>query len=256
MKKWLLAGVSVLGLLTLGALANSLEDIKMLGEIRLSNSVDYEPFYFKSNGKLTGFEIELGNAIAKEFGVEPSWRNVAFDSLLVALQNDRVDVAIASHTITPERSRIADFTNPHYCTGSVILSRKGGPLTREALNGKSVAATQSSTFVQLARSIPGVKNVVTFPKEEQVLESLRKGQVDAVVTDKLYAINATRKFPSPVLEYGALLTTERIGMAVRKGNVSLLKGLNDALTTLQNNGTYAKLSEKWFGDDIRCQKNQ
>jgi polar amino acid transport system substrate-binding protein len=256
MKQWIVAGIGAVSLLALGALANSFEDIKTLGEIRLANSVDYEPFYYKSNGKLTGFEVELGNAIAAQFGVEASWRTVAFDSLFVALQEDRVDVAIASHTITPARARVADFANPHYCTGSVILSKKGGPLTKEALRGKVVGVTQSSTFAELARTIPGIKNVVSLQKENDVLESLRKGQVDAVITDRLYALNAARKFPNPALESSALLTTERIGMAVRKGNSSLVKGLNDALTTLQTNGTYAKLSEKWFGADIRCQAGQ
>ncbi|NJK44892.1 MAG: transporter substrate-binding domain-containing protein, partial [Pleurocapsa sp. SU_196_0] len=98
----LLIVAPILAVLGLTVAANSLEDIRALGEIRLGNSADYEPFYFKQNGKLTGFEVELGNALAAKLGVTPSWRTVEFNSLLVTVQQDRLDAAMASHTITAE----------------------------------------------------------------------------------------------------------------------------------------------------------
>lgn len=250
----LLATTAVtLGALALSVTANSLDDIRQLGEIRLGNSANYEPFYFVKNSKLTGFEVELGNALAAKLGVTPSWRNVDFDSLLVTVQQDRLDAAIASHTVTAARARTVDFTMPHYCTGTVIVSKTGGPLTTEALKGKVVAVTSSSTFAAFARTIPNVRGVLSFIKEDDALDSLRKGQVDAYLTDRLFAVASARKYPTPSLQISKLLTTEKIAIAVRKGNASLLKGLNDALGTLLNDGTYAALSQKYFGSDIRCQ---
>lgn len=250
----LLATTAVtLGALALGVTANSLDDIRQLGEIRLGNSANYEPFYFMKNSKLTGFEVELGNALAAKLGVTPSWRNVDFDSLLVTVQQDRLDAAIASHTVTAARAKLVDFTQAHYCTGTVIVSKTGGPITTEALKGKVVAVTSSSTFAAFARKIPNLRGVLSFIKEDDALDSLRKGQVDAYITDRLFAVAATRKYPTPSLQVSKLLTTEKIAIAVRKGNASLLKGLNEALGTLLNDGTYAALSQKYFGSDIRCQ---
>lgn len=100
-KPQLLIALSVtFAALALSVTANPLDDIRQLGEIRLGNSVDYEPFYSKQNGKLTGFEVELGDALAAKLGVTASWRKVDFDSLLVTVQQDRLDAAIASHTVT------------------------------------------------------------------------------------------------------------------------------------------------------------
>ena len=253
-KPQLLIALSVtFAALALSVTANPLDDIRQHGEIRLGNSVDYEPFYSKRNGKLTGFEVELGDALAAKLGVTASWRKVDFDSLLVTVQQDRLDAAIASHTVTAARAQIVDFTMPHYCTGTVIVSKTGGPLTPEALKGKVVAVTSSSTFAAFARTIPNVRGVLSFIKEDDALESLRKAQVDAYITDRLFAVAAIRKYPTPSLQISKLLTTEKIAIAVRKGNASLLKGLNNALSTLLSDGTYAKLSQKYFASDIRCQ---
>jgi polar amino acid transport system substrate-binding protein len=243
----------ILAVLGLTVAANSLEDIRALGEIRLGNSADYAPFYFKQNGKLTGFEVELGNALAAKLGVTPSWRTVEFNSLLVTVQQDRLDAAIASHTITAERAKIVDFSTPHYCTGTVIVSRKGGPLNPEELKNKVVAVSSSSTFSAYARGLSGLRGILSFAKEDDALESLRKSQADAYLTDRLFAVAAVKKYPNPSLQISKLLTTERIAIAVRKGNASLLKGINDALAQTLNDGTYEKLSQKYFGTDIRCQ---
>ena len=242
-----------LAALALSVTANSLDDIRQLGEIRIGNSADYEPFYYKKNGQLTGFEVDLGNALAAKLGVTPSWRKVDFDSLLVTVQQDRLDAAIASHTITAARAQIVDFTQPHYCTGTVIVAKTGGPQTADALKGKVVAVTSSSTFAAFARTIPNMRGVLSFTKEDDALESLRKGQVDAYITDRLFAVAAARKYPTPSLQISKLLTTEKIAIAVRKGNSSLLKGLNDALNALFSDGTYTKLTQKYFASDIRCQ---
>jgi polar amino acid transport system substrate-binding protein len=250
----LLFPLTVLGVLALAftGSARTIEDIRKAGEIRLGNSADYEPFYFKQNGKLTGFEVELGNALAARLGVKPNWRQVDFDSLLVTVDQGRLDAAIASHTITAVRARIVDFANPHYCTGTVIVSRAGGPNDPTQLAGKSVSATQSSTFATFARSISGAK-VVTFKQEQDALDALRQGKVDAYITDRLAAVAYAKKYPTPKLQISALLTTERIAIAVKKGNTNLLNAINESLAALYTDGTYAKLSQKYFGADIRCQ---
>ena len=136
-KGWVLLLVLALG----AALAQvrSFEEIKRSGEIRIGTEGAFPPFnYFDERNQLTGFEVDLGNAIAERLGLKPRWIVQSFDTLLIQLNQGRFDFVIASHGITEERARAVDFTNPHYCTGGVIVSRKGGPRTTKDLQGKVV----------------------------------------------------------------------------------------------------------------------
>lgn len=77
--------------------------------------------------KLTGFEVTLAEALAKELGLKVEWTTQPFDNLLIGLQQDRYDFVIASHGITPQRAKAVDFSNPHYCTGARLSPSPAAP---------------------------------------------------------------------------------------------------------------------------------
>lgn len=251
-KGWVLLLVLALG----AALAQvrSFEEIKRSGEIRIGTEGAFPPFnYFDERNQLTGFEVDLGNAIAERLGLKPRWIVQSFDTLLIQLNQGRFDFVIASHGITEERARAVDFTNPHYCTGGVIVSRKGGPRTAKDLQGKVVGVQVGTTYMEAAQKIPGIKEVRTYQRDPDALQDLLAGRIDAWITDRFVAKEAIkeRKLEN-TLQVGELVFQERVAMAVAKGNKGLLDALNRALAELMQDGTYARISQKWFGEDVRC----
>ena len=247
----------VLGVVLLGlglAQVRTFDQIKKSGEIRIGTEGAFPPFnYFDERNQLTGFEVDLGNALAQRLGLKPQWIPQSFDSLLIQLNQGRFDFVIASHGVTPERAKAVDFTNPHYCTGGILVSRKGGPKAVRDLAGKVVGVQIGTTYMEAAQKIPGVKQVRTYQKDPEALQDLLAGRLDAWITDRFVAKQAIkeRKLEN-TLQLGELVFQERVAMAVAKGNKTVLEALNKALADLMRNGTYTRISQKWFGEDVRC----
>ena len=99
--------------------------------------------------------------------------------------------------------------------------------------------------------MPGVGEVKTYPTDTAAQAALMAGRVDAWVGDKFTGIDLVKAHKGKVKQ-GNLLFNERVAMAVRKGNASLLKELNAALAKAQSNGSYLRISQKYFGQDVRC----
>lgn len=243
--------LTALSLLAGSAEARTWADIKKSGTIRIATEGAFPPFNVLKGKELTGFEVELAEQLAKQLGLKVQWATQPFDNLLIGLNQDRYDFVIASHGINPERAKAVDFSNPHYCTGGAIVAKPGGPLTAAALRGKAVGVQVGTTYLDNVRKVPGVGDVKTFPKDTDAQAALMSGRVDAWVGDKFTGIDLVKAQKGKVTQ-GALLFNERIAMAVKKGNSSLLKELNAALAKSQQSGSYAKLSQQYFGQDVRC----
>ena len=249
MKKTLL---TLTALLTLAgtAQARTWDEIKKSGTIKIATEGAFPPFNVLTGKTLGGFEVDLANALAKQMGLKVSWVTAPFDGLLIGLQQNRYDFVIASHGITPERAKAVDFSSPHYCTGGSVVSKVGGPKTAGDLKGKKVAVQVGTTYLENVQKLPGVKAVV-FPKDTDAQTALMMGRADAWVGDKFTGIDLV-KAQKGKLQQGDMLYAERIAMAVKKGNSSLLKELNAELAKAQSNGNYARISNGYFGQDIRC----
>lgn len=233
------------------AAARTLDEVKKSGTIVIATEGAFKPFNYFEGKKLTGFEVDLGEAIAKQMGLKVRWVTQPFDSLLIGLNQGRYDFVIASHGITPERQKAVDFSNPHYCGGGAIVSQKGGPTKVADLSGKTVAVQVGTTYLENVRKLSGVKDVKTYPKDTDAQQALMAGRVDAWVSDKFVALEAA-KASGGRMQVGDFVFQERLAMAVQKGNTTLTKGLNDALSALQKNGTYEKISQQYFGQNIAC----
>lgn len=250
MKRIILA-LTALSLLASAAQARTWDQIRASGTIKIATEGAFKPFNYFEGKKLTGFEVDLAVDIAKQLGLKVEWITQPFDNLLIGLNQDRYDFVIASHGITPERAKAVDFSDPHYCTGGAVVSKVGGPKSAADLVGKTVAVQVGTTYLDNVKKISGVKDVKTFQKDTDAQAALMAGRTDAWVSDKFLGLDAI-KASGGKLKQGDLLFQEKIAMAVKKGNDSLLKELNASLSKLENNGVYAKLSNQYFGQDIRC----
>jgi polar amino acid transport system substrate-binding protein len=249
----LLAGcIGILGLVCSLAQARTFEEIKAAGKIIIATEGAYPPFNFFQGPKLAGFEIELGDAIAAKMGLKVEYKALGFDALLTGLRQDRWDLVIASFGITEERSKAVSFTEPHYCSGGVMVSKDPSILTLESMNGKVVAVQTGTTYFENMKKIPGVKEVRNLPQDTDARAALQNGRADVWVSDKFVVKAALEASPGSGLKIGELLFVEKIAAAVKKGNASLVTAYNKALAEVLADGSYKTISDKYFKEDIRC----
>jgi polar amino acid transport system substrate-binding protein len=232
--------------------ARSVDAIRKDGKIIIATEGQFAPFNYFQGSRLTGFEVEVAEAIAARMGVKVEWKAIGFDALLAGLRQDRWDMVIASHGITEERAKAVTFAAPHYCSGGVIISKDAAIKTAQDLAGKVVSVQTGTTYLESVKKLAGVKQVKNFPQDTDARAALATGRVDAWVTDRFAAKNALDANPGLGLKMGDFLFVERIASAVAKGNLSLAGEIDKALAAMLSDGSYATLSMKWFKEDIRC----
>lgn len=237
--------------------ARSLEAIRQDGRLVIATEGRFAPFNYLSGGQLTGFEVELAEAVGRKLGLRVEWRTQPFDTLLPGLQQDRWDMVIASHGITPARAAQVRFTDPHYCTGGVIVSKEGRIASGGDLSGLAVSVQAGTSYQAYLEALSGVGAVRSHAENPAALDALVSGQVDAWVTDKFVAkealsSRASRDVVRANLRIGGFLFVERVAAAVAHDNAALAEEINQALAALRDDGSYARLSHKYFREDIRC----
>jgi polar amino acid transport system substrate-binding protein len=242
----------LLALAAASAEARTFEEIKKEGKIVVATEGAFPPFNFFRGPTLTGFEVEIAEALAKKMGVDIEWRALAFDALLAGLRQDRWDMVIASFAITPERSKAVSFTDPHYCSGGVIVAKNPAIRSAKDLAGKIVAVQTGTTYLENVRKLTDVKEVKNFPKDTDARSALVSGRVDAWVTDRFVAKSAVASSANAGLQIGEFVFVERIATAVKKGNTSVAEAVNKALGEIMADGTYAAISKKYLDEDVRC----
>ncbi len=247
-----LVGLATALIGTSAAQARTLTEIKASGKMIVATEGAYPPFNYFQGAKLTGFEVELAEAIVRRMGLAIEWKSLAFDALLAGLMQDRWDLVIASFAITEERARAVTFTSPHYCSGGVIVSRDPAIRSAATLAGKTVAVQTGTTYLKNVEKVPGIKAVKNFPQDTDARSALVSGRVDAWVSDRFVVKTAIETSPKAGLKSGEFLYVEKIASAVNKGNLPLAAAIDKALAELMADGTYNALSEKYLKEDVRC----
>lgn len=232
--------------------ARPLAEIEKSGSIILASEGQYAPFNFFKGKQLTGYEIEVAEAVAKKMGLKFEWKTVGFDALLTGLAQDRWGLVIASHAITEERAKAVTFTAPHYCSGGIIVSTKPEIAKAADLAGKVVAVQTGTTYLDAVKKVAGVKDVKNFPTDEAARNALGSKRVDAWVTDKFVAKEMLAKAPKAGFKTGDMLFVEQVASAVTKGNQPLADAWSKALKELIADGTVGKISQKYFQEDVTC----
>ena len=236
-----------------GALqARPLDAVRQDGTLLLATEGQYAPFNYFKGQQLTGFEVEVAELVARKMGLQPQWKTLSFDALLTGLQQDRWDVVIASHAITDERAKAVTFTAPHYCSGGTIVSMTPKLRSASDLAGRIIAVQTGTTYATEVQRLPGVQAVKNFPTDADARSALVSQRVDAMVTDRFVAKELLRKSPAAGFHLGEMVTVERIAAAMALGNTGLADAWSQALQAVMADGSYAKVAQKYFQEDIRC----
>ena len=231
--------------LTLG-LAWSAGSVHAQETIRAVTDATFPPMEFVKDGKRTGFDIELVEALAGAMGKKVEWIDIDFKGLIPALQAGRADIAVSAIYITPERSKVVDFTDPYYAGGLVVLTKTDGPIkTLKDLDGRKVSVQVGTKSVNYLKDhFPAVQRV-EVEKNQEMFNLVQIGRADAAVTGK----PAAKLFAQSTTGLTVLndqVTTEDYGIAVPKSKPELTRELNAALQKLKSDGSYQAIVTKWF----------
>jgi len=253
----IIRSVMVVGMLQLAAAGvaladNGLEAIRSAGVIKIGTEGTYAPFTFHdAKGELTGFDVEIARAIAQNIGVKAEFTEAKWDGLIAGLDARRYDVVINEVTITDERKAKYDFSAPYIVSKAVLLVRNDNNSIKSFadLKGKKSAHTLTSNYAKLASS-HGAELVGT-DGFNQSLDLVLAGRADATINDSLSFLDFKTKKPgAPIKAVASLPNAEYQGVIFRKNNPELQNAINQALAQIKKDGTYLRISTKYFGEDV------
>lgn len=220
------------------------------GKLTFAASGLYKPFSFEENGELTGFDMEIGQAIAERMGLEPNPVTNPFETILQGLVGKKYDAIIGSMAYTKKRAEQAAFTQPYYYSGGMIWVSKDNDdiQTPEDVKGKKIGVIAQSTYEEPAKSLSD--DIQYYSSDVVALKDLTvEGRLDAVITSDIVGYEAVDN-GFAIKEVGNPLWVEKPSIAVRKDNEKLRDAIDEALQELIDDGTYEEISKKWFDRNL------
>lgn len=220
-----------------------IDKIKQEGKLRIGTSADYPPYEFHTEidgvDTIVGFDIALCQYIADDLGVTLEVTDMAFDSLLISLQQDKFDIVAAGMSPDEERLKAADFTDKIFESEQSIILRKADvdlyPTTAE-LSGASIGVQKGTIQEGIAEGI--TSNVIKLTKLSELITELKTGKIDAVCIDypcaTAYVSGNDDLIVSDIeIEYEGPGTC----LAVQKGETEWAEYLNGIIKTVNEDGT-------------------
>lgn len=249
MKKIIMA-LSIIAVFGLAGCSEKDDDVLVV-----LTSSGYEPYEMvDTNGDLTGFDIELMEALALEAGLTIEWKDVNFDGIVASLQAGQYEVAIAGISPTPDRDLVIDFSDVYFNSESglinyMLFETEDAITSLDDLDGLVVGTQLGTVQAELLTDLSSEYNFTVEYRNSytQIVEEIKVGAIDVLVTESLVAdsileVNST--FSKVELNAS---TDSLYGNAIAFSEGSeYVEIFNEALLTLQENGTLDELIEKWF----------
>lgn len=252
MKKTLLA-LSLLGLTAHTFAADLLETVQQRGTLKIALEGTYPPFNFKDKSqKLTGFEVELGEALAKKLKLKPEFITGEWSGLLAGLQGGKFDVVLNQVSITDKRKEVFDFSVPYTISSAQLIVRKDEKRSFKSLAdlaGKKMGVTQGSNYAEMVKAQGGIESKF-YPSAPEILQDLSLGRIDAAINDSLLIPFALKEAKLPLKAGAPVGGTTAMGIPFAKGNPKFKTAIDGALNALYKDGSFKKISVKWFGIDV------
>jgi len=216
------------------------------GQLLVGTDTPYPPFEIGQPPNITGYDIEVMNAIAQKLGLDVSYQDTSFDTIFRDLSQGKFDVALAATTITPERAQKVDFSDPYYAADQALVVAPGSDIeTVEDLADKTVGAQDGTTGEDYANDETDASDVRGFPEGPDAIQALKAGQVDATIIDQPVAVDALEKQGG--IEVATTIPTgELYGIPTAQDSDALREQINKALKEMKDDGTLAGIYQKYF----------
>ncbi|MNC09211.1 L-cystine-binding protein TcyA precursor [compost metagenome] len=231
---------------------NSLEAVKASGKLRIGTEGTYAPFtYHDTAGKLTGFDVEIAEEVAKRLGVKAEFFETQWDGIFAGMDAKRFDVIFNEVSINEDRKVKYDFSEPYIVSKAVLIVSENNEdiKTFADLKGKKAGQSLTSNLSDIARE--NGAEIVATDGFNQAMDLLTSGRIDATVNDGLSYLDLKKQKPDAKIKVVDEIPEGSQSAAVfLKGNDELVKAVSDAITEMKSDGTYLKISEKYFGADV------
>jgi len=269
MKKWVKQlGVAVLGValaVTLTACGQSASKtssassaassnlgLQKSGTLTIGLEGTFKPYSYRENGKLTGFEVDLGKAVAKKLGVKAKFVPTKFDSLIAGLDVNKYDVVINDIAETPARENKYLFSTPYIYSKSQLAVKKSSSIKKiTEIKGTKIAQTTTSNNAADAKRLGAT--VTPTDGFQQSIDLVSQGRVAGTINSReaFYAFFKQNKHSDiRLIDAGSSIATSKIGAIFTKKHAKLQKQVSKAIQELRQDGTLTKLSKKYFGGDV------
>lgn len=241
----------ILNLGGFAAHADVLANIKKKGTLTAGVKDSLPPFGYidESSRQIIGYDIDFVNAIAKKIGVKVELKPVTSANRIPMLTEGNVDMLVATMTKNPERAQQVDFSYAYFLTGQKFITGKGKVKTLKDLETAKIGTAKGSTSEKNATAALPKATVLSFDDYPQAVLALSQGKVQAVTTDEAILAGLLAKMPNrDKYEITDLqISDEPYGIAIKKGEKSLVELVNKTILEMEKNGEAAKIFEKWFG---------
>lgn len=233
--------------------ADQLADIKKKGEIVFGVLGIDEPnsFVDPKTREFIGYEVDLANAVAKQIGVKPVFKQLAVAARIPELQQGHVDVLAASLTHNKERESQVDFGLTHFVTGSKVLVKKSSGIKNVAeLAGKKALTVKGGTQGPNLLKLVPTAEVVTFESTQQAFQALQQGKGVAYVNDEASLLSDFAKLGAAGKDYLILpqnLNVEPLAFGIKKGEAAVKVAIDETLRALEKSGQANQIFLKWYG---------
>jgi arginine/ornithine transport system substrate-binding protein len=233
-------------------------------KIRIGVEGNYPPFsQIAPDGKLAGFDIDIANAICAQLKAECTLVQQEWDGMIPALNVRKFDMIVASMTISEERKKAVDFSDPYYDVPSRWIAKAGAfkDATPESLKGKKIAVIRNSPRAKFVADNYKGSETLLVNKETDVYLELAAGRADVGFGSSVVSGEAFLKKPEGkgFAQVGSAVNLgggAGVGIAVRKNEDSLRTKINSALKAIMADGTYKKLADKYFDFDVSPGRTQ
>lgn len=222
-------------------------------KVVVGTNAEFPPFeYIAENGQPDGFDIALIKEVGQRAGFEVEVKNMDFDALIMAMETDGIDMAIAGMTATEDRKQQVDFSDPYFNASQVMIVKSDNDSikTFQDLKGKKVAVQQGTTGDLMVTEgdescvVEGAE-VKRMNKGADAVLDLMNGGVDAVVIDANPAEQFVLANDGKIKIVTDEAVNEEYAIAIPKGETELKDAVNKALAEMKADGTMDKLAEQY-----------
>lgn len=234
-----------------GSAASGAVSLVTPGTLTVCTHLSYKPFEYTENGQTVGFDMDVVNAVAQRLHAKVAVVDIEWASIVsgAVYASRRCDISVGGATITPERQKAVDFSDPYFDASQVLLVKKGSGITGLAsLRGRKLAVQTDTTgqiYGQKNAAANGYGTVV-FDDLVSTLNSVKSGRTQAAINDNGVVLDYVKA--NPDMGVAAQFDTgEKYGVMMAKGNAPMQQSVNQTIAAMKADGSYNASYTKWFG---------
>ena len=216
--------------------------------LNIGSDTTYPPHEFIEDGVVKGFDVDVVAEICERINCTPNWVTTAWDGIFAALANKQFDMVVSGVTITDERDKIVDFSDPYIIVQQGVLMRvenKGSTIENYKSGSLSLASQKGTTNAELGEELVGRANLKLFDDFSAAVLALQNGDVDGVIIDSTSAAAYEQEFAGELTVGITGLSSDPLGLVFQEGD-SLQDAFNEGLAAIKDDGTLDNLIIKWW----------